>query len=81
MLSPFHSGQRVYSDPGAVFIELLGWISCLGEGFKCIFLIYFQLYMEETLHAYEKTMFFISMKSFIEVVWEKLEKSGFEIFT
>ena len=28
-----------------------------------------------------KTMFFISMQSFIEVLWVKIEKSAFEIFT
>jgi len=44
-------------------------------------MIYFQLYLKETFHAYEKTMFFISMKSFIEVVRVKTQKSGFEIFT
>jgi len=43
--------------PGAVFIQLLGWISCLGEDFKSMFLIYFSSYFSEALHAYEKHCF------------------------
>jgi len=59
---------------GAGFIKLLYYLS---ENFKCIFLIYFQLCINETLYAYEKTTFFISMQSFIEVVRVKIEKSAY----
>jgi len=44
------------------------------ENFNCIFPIYFQLYFNETVHAYEK-------QRFIEIVWVKITKSAFEMFT
>jgi len=58
----------------AVFIKLLKKISYLSKISKCTFLIYFQLYFNET-------MFFISMQSFIEVVHANIEKSGSKTFT
>jgi len=51
----------------------------LNENFKFIYPIYFQLFFSETFHAYEKTTFFISMHSFIEVVKVKLAKSALVI--
>jgi len=40
--------------------------------FKCMFPNYVQLFVNKTLHH---------MQSFIEVVWLKIGKSAFEIFT
>jgi len=66
---------------GAILIKLLRTISNLSENFKCVFSINFQIYLNETFHAYEKTMFFISMKSFIGVLRVKIKKSAIENFT
>jgi len=61
-LDYFHCPKMLFnkglcSCSGAVFIKQLKEISYLSENFKCIFLIYFQIYFNESFHAYEKQRF------------------------
>jgi len=61
--------------PGAVFIKGLKKIS------NAFYQFIFDYTSMKLFMLMKKTMFFISIKSFIEVVRVKIEKSGFEFFT